>query len=166
MGLRLRAGIVEVSKGNIWVNIQTIVKGETPPTNVEEYLLSLIDLAAELALARNKKAYVYLRELYSLEVLMKVVQMESVHYSLRSRLLRLLLTLYLDRDPIFPLQVPSATLVWRELEPYHRLTNEHGELRSLIKYNRNSKMDFSWLKKFVVVYLGSLQGIQRLDDRN
>lgn len=103
MGLRLKGNSVEVSKGQTWVNIFTIMKNDKEPSNIEEYLLSLIDLAAELALSRNKKAHWYLKELYSLEALMKITQMEEMYLSLRSRLLRLMLTLYLDRDPLVPL---------------------------------------------------------------
>lgn len=57
-------------------------------------------------------------------------------------------------------------MVWRELEPYQKLLTEKGDPRSVIKFGRSGKLDFSWLKKFVTVYLASLQGIQRIEERD
>jgi hypothetical protein len=76
------------------------VKGEREQGEIEEYLLSLIDLSSELALRRNKKAYHYLRHLYSMEAIMTIISMGQMPLSFRSRLLKLLLTLYMDREPL------------------------------------------------------------------
>jgi hypothetical protein len=79
------------------------------------YFLALIDLAAELCLNRNKKAIRALENIYPLDAVFSATKKENLDDKLKAKLVKLMLNLYVDRDPHMQLNLPGLTRVWNEI---------------------------------------------------
>ena len=71
------------------------------------YLLSLLDLSAELCLGRNNRALSPLQDMYSFDTVKVVVKDRELPYEMRALFMRILLHMHMDREPLEPIQIPS-----------------------------------------------------------
>lgn len=67
------------------------------------YLLSLLDLSAELCLGRNSKALEQLQDMYSFDTVKVVVKDHELPYEMRALFMRILLHMHMDREPLEPI---------------------------------------------------------------
>jgi len=100
-------------------------------------LLQLIDLLAECCIGRNAVAQNIIKQFWFKPSLVEEIAVSEKDYSdnIRSRCLKLLRTMELDRDSLKPLQVPSQNLTLDSLKVESRTSSE------LIKCYKNQGAD-------------------------
>jgi hypothetical protein len=128
------------------------------------YLLSLLDLSAELCLGRNNKALTPLQDMYSFDTVKVVVKDRELPYEMRALFMRILLHMHMDREPLEPIQIPSSTGVWNELPPF--IKEQFLDPTNLVYQIKQAKIavpaSLSAIKKFVENYLHETQGVQNI----
>jgi hypothetical protein len=92
-------------------------KKSTNKSVVAEYFIAELFLSAEMCLGRNYHSIHKLEELFSYDTLVTILRM-SVTESLKSAVVKLLLRLYVDRDPQVISSVPCLTRTWSEISKH------------------------------------------------
>lgn len=78
--------------------------------------VQLLDLLAEACLGRNSDCQKDVGFHFDQpKLMMLIIEQKTFSFEIRSRILKLFLTVYLDRDPFQPLAVPSETMIWNSL---------------------------------------------------
>lgn len=119
------------------------------------YCCAFIDLASEMCLERNHRALNYLVDIYPLEVVFKAMTHPDIDYNMKSRFVRLMYYMYIDKDPFDHLKVPNFTRIWNEITIVGNKIQFYKE--GLPPYINN-------IKSFVIEYLKSTKGVQTIFD--
>ena len=90
------------------------VLANTKKQSVAEYFIAELFLAAEMCLDRNYLAMEKLEALFPYEVLVSMIKMD-LNNSLKAAAVKLILCLYVDRDPQIILTIPCLTRTWTEI---------------------------------------------------
>lgn len=105
MPVRMRSeGMVDVlmdsGEGGSWEALSMYRKFKR---DIYGYLLSLLDLSAELCLGRNNRALTPLQDMYSFDTVKVVVKDRELPYEMRALFMRILLHMHMDREPLEPI---------------------------------------------------------------
>jgi len=92
----------------------TVGFANTKKQSVAEYFIAELFLAAEMCMDRNYIAMQKLEALFSYETLVSMIKMD-LNNSLKAAAVKLLLCLYVDRDPQIILTIPCLTRAWSEI---------------------------------------------------
>lgn len=116
---------------------------------VAEYFIAELFLAAEMCLGRNYHAIQKMEELFSYETLVTLLKM-NLNESLKSAVVKLLLRLYVDRDPQVISSVPCLTRTWSEV-----VKNEKPQLP---KVDVSRENQFCLLQQIISEKMESMRG--------
>jgi hypothetical protein len=107
-------------------------------------------LCAQLCFKRNYNAIRLLRPMLPYEVVMAVATAPALPCALRVAFCRLLRNLYLDCDPMSPMQLPILTRVWSDVE------------LKLPCAPAPQRAQFQAMREFIVAYLQSVGNFQTI----
>lgn len=82
-----------------------------------DYFLSMVYLLADLCLGRNYIAMDFLQTVFTYDICFQVIVDELTDYELKSAFARTINTLWLNRTPYQPLNVPQYLILWDEITP-------------------------------------------------
>ena len=142
-----------------WINLKDFQNYSEVDNNsrLYKYYISFIDLMAEMCLQRNYRAINNLSNSYSLIAIYKAIVHPRLENQLKSKFLKLLYNMYIDKEPFDDLQVPNFTRVWTEISP----------LGNRIQYYKNDlPFHIHKIKNYVIQYLKSTEGVQSIFDQD
>jgi len=97
----------------------------------------------------------YLVDIYSNEIVYKAITHKGLDYHIKSRFIRLMNNMYVNKDPYDHLKVPNFTRIWDEI----------SAIGNRIKFYKNELPDYiKELKSYILEYLKSTNGIQSIFD--
>jgi hypothetical protein len=94
---------------------------------VAEYFIAELFLSADMCLGRNYHAIHKLEELFSYDTLVTILRMNDITEHLKSAVVKLLLRLYVDRDPQVISSVPCLTRTWSEVCKQQQQQQDQGD---------------------------------------
>jgi hypothetical protein len=130
-----------------------------------KYFKSLIDLGANLNTGRNLGALDQLVNTYSFEAVFQVVYDQSLTYDLRSCFMKLMVSMYLDREPLYRLAIPTTTVVIHEIPKFDELVPSYDHITYPIKTTKiEVPPKLGLLKDFILNFLRIENGVQDLEN--
>ena len=108
-----------------------------------------------MCLGRNRRALNYFVDIYPLEIVMRAMMNHELDYNVKSKFVKMIGTMYVNREPFSHLNVPNFTRIWNDL----------SLIGNRIQYYKGDLPDFIIkLKSFVVEYLKDTKGVQSIFD--
>jgi len=117
--LELRLIDYEGQSGEFWTTIAGFqgLSSELDGHEKYEYFLSMIYLLSDLCLQRNYVAINFLKTVYTYDLCFSTISDETLTWELRTAFAKLLNTLWLDKNPYQPLNVPQYLVSWDDITP-------------------------------------------------
>lgn len=161
--LKQRNGVIQIrikdtkDEPEQWVALKELKEysGSHDGMRIYKYFCAFIDLIAELCLDRNHRALNYLIDIYPLDIVLKALMHSDLDHGIKSKFVKLMEHMYVNKDPFNPLKVPNFTRIWNEISMTgNKIQYFNGELPEYIQN----------LKEFVIQYLKDTKGVQSIFD--
>ena len=155
---------IELDPG-VWVDFKDFQQAskEQDQGRLYKYYVALVDLAAELCLQRNYRAFQALQEIFPFEYIYddrcySLLMDPELSSKIKSKFVKLLLNLHIDRDPLGALNVPNFTRVWNELQLNQEVFIQSSKIEIPVHIMK--------VKAFVQDYLVRTGGVQSIFDQD
>jgi hypothetical protein len=156
---RIEIGIRNfIGENRKWIALRDLktYSSQNDNSRIYKYCSAFIDLASEMCLDRNHRALKYLVDIYSLDIIYRGIIHSGLDDHIKSRFVRLMSNMYINKDPYAHLKVPNFTRVWNEVSAVgNRIQFYKGELPGYIKQ----------LKSYIIEYLKATNGVQSIFDK-
>ena len=156
---RIEIGIRDfMNEQRNWIALRDLKAYSSRHDNLRiyKYCSSFIDLASEMCLDRNHRALKYLVSIYSLDTIYRAIVHPGLDDHIKSRFVRLMNNMYINKDPYDHLKLPNFTRVWNEVTAVgNKIQVYKGDLPGYIKQ----------LKSYIIEYLKATDGVQSIFDK-
>lgn len=155
---KIEIGIKDTSDDDsVWIELRDLKEYSSSHDQLRlyKYCCAFIDLVSEMCLERNHRALNYLIDIYPLEIVFKAMTHPDIDYNMKSKFVRLVYYMYIDKDPFEHLKVPNLTRIWNEINIVGNRIQFYKE--DLPPYINN-------IKTFVIEYLKGTKGILTIFD--
>jgi len=115
--IEIRLKEYEVNHTEFWSTIPMFQSTSYEMDNGENfnYFLSMIYLLSDLCLERNYVAINYLKPIYTYDLCFRIISDDSLPLELRTAFVKLLNTLWIDKNPYQPLNIPRFLISWDDI---------------------------------------------------
>ena len=155
---RIEVGIIDKKEEEReWIALKYLKEesGENDNLRLYKYCCALIDLAAEMCLERNRRALNFYVDIYPIDIVMKAMMHKELDYNIKSKFVKIMEIMFVNKEPFDHLKVPNFTRIWSEV----------SLIGNRIQYYKGNLPDFILqTKSFVVEYLKDTKGEQSIFD--
>jgi len=150
--IEIRLKEYEAGSSEFWSTIPMFQTTSKEMDNGEnfKYFLSMIYLLSDLCLERNYIAINYLKPIYTYDLCFRIISDNSLTLELRTAFVKLLNTLWIDKNPYQRLNIPRYLIAWDDIN-----ANSCSEIASAnLEPSRTKRFD--GLKEYLKNYYVSL----------
>eukprot|EP00347_Sterkiella_histriomuscorum_P021853 403332539 len=168
MPIRIKDNVVDVQlQHNQYIPLSTLqdVSKSKDEGRIYKYFLSIVELAADLVQGRNQKASQSLSTIFNIDASMKIIYDNKLPFDMRSYFIELFLNMYMDREPLEPLQIPSMTVIQTDIPILKDLITSNEKGYTIQQSKCVIPPQLQQYKDYVLNYLKNENGVQSVFEK-
>ena len=146
---KLSVGVQDLFAVDMFHEVQQSRSTRENMAAVADYFISELSLAAEMCLGRNYIAMKRVEEVFPFEVLVTILKL-NVRDDLKAAVVKLILHLYVDRDPQVVSSVPCLTRTFNEIKK--------NTVPRLPSTDESHRFRFALLQQMISEHIAQMQG--------